>query len=51
MEAKVISEIKKALNYLKENQSQISEDVSEFEDSILFAFKELKKIEHEQPKQ
>lgn len=45
MEAKVISEIKKALNYLKENQSQISGDTSEYEDSILFAFEEIKKIE------
>jgi|TARA_R110000851_G_scaffold319347_1_gene483672 hypothetical protein len=51
MEAKVISEIKKALNYLQKNKSQISEDVSEFEDSVIFAFKELKKIENEQPKQ
>ena len=47
MEVKVISEIKKALNYLKENRSQISGDASEFEDLILFAFEELNKIEDE----
>jgi len=48
MEAKVISEIKKALDYLQKNQSEISGDIQEFHDSILFASKELKKIEDEQ---